>query len=50
MTKHLWCWGDIINPDLADQALYAEQRRAEAKAGKTGMARAESERAEALAG
>ena len=50
MTKQLWCWGDIISPELADKALCAEQRRAEAKAGKTGMARVESERAEALAG
>jgi hypothetical protein len=32
MTKHLWCWGDIINPDLADKALCAEQARERSRA------------------
>lgn len=27
MTKHLWCWGDIISPELADKALCAEEAR-----------------------
>lgn len=34
MTKHLWCWGDIISADLADKAVCAEQRRAAIKAEK----------------
>lgn len=32
MTKHLWCWGDIINPDLADKALCAEKAREQGRA------------------
>ncbi|WP_324261395.1 hypothetical protein U4960_14910 [Altererythrobacter sp. H2] len=27
MAKHVWCWGDIINPDLADRALCADRER-----------------------
>lgn len=34
MTKHLWCWGDIINPDLADKALCAEEARTKSRASK----------------
>lgn len=34
MTKQLWCWGDIISPELADKALCAEQAREESRARK----------------
>ena len=31
MTKHLWCWGDIISPELADKAMCAEAVRADGR-------------------
>lgn len=34
MTKHLWCWGDIINPELAEKALCAEAARDKGRIGK----------------
>ena len=34
MTKHLWCWGDIINHELADKALCAEAEREAGRARK----------------
>ncbi|MFN4114053.1 MAG: hypothetical protein ACK4GD_08940 [Sphingomonadaceae bacterium] len=35
MTKHVWCWGDIINPELADKALCAEAARSERRSNKS---------------
>lgn len=31
MTRHQWCWGDIISPELADKALCAEAARAKGR-------------------
>lgn len=36
MTKHLWCWGDIISPELAEKALCAEAERDKARTGRHG--------------
>lgn len=36
MTKHLWCWGDIINPELAEKALCAEAEREKGRTGRNG--------------
>lgn len=28
VTSHLWCWSDIVNPQLVEQALADDERRA----------------------
>ncbi len=28
MTGHLWCWSDIVNPQLVKDAMADEKRRA----------------------
>jgi len=27
MTSHDWCWSDIVNPELVEQALAAQRKR-----------------------